>query len=102
MLSDSNPINCFSGFFILSVYLSDHHSHLTLLLSVARYMLSYITFNYYSSSSKFAYRLAFISAAATYGIVVYKGHIARGRLQGAPHAIAMKLIADENVQYLCE
>ena len=75
-------------------------SHLTLLLSVARYILSYITFNSYSSSAQVSYRLAFLSAAATYGIVVYKGHIARGRLQGTPAGIALKLITDENVQYL--
>lgn len=74
--------------------------HLTLLLSVARYFLSYFTFNYSSSAAQVSYRFAFISAAATYGIVVYKGHIARGRLQGAPPAIALKLITDENVQYL--
>lgn len=77
-------------------------SHLTLLLSVARYILSYITFNSYSSSAQVSYRLAFLSAAATYGIVVYKGHIARGRLQGTPAGIALKLITDENVQYLGE
>ena len=49
-----------------------------------------------------SYRLAFLLAAATYGIVVYKGHIARGRLQGTPAGIALKLITDENVQYLGE
>ncbi|PWY90743.1 endoplasmic reticulum protein [Aspergillus heteromorphus CBS 117.55] len=74
--------------------------HVTLLLSVIRYLLSYITFNYYSSSAQAAYRLAFVSAAATYGIVVYKGHIARGRLQGSVPNIALKLAGDENVQYL--
>ncbi|KAI9930134.1 hypothetical protein MW887_011944 [Aspergillus wentii] len=74
--------------------------HLTLLLSVFRYLLSYITFNSYSSTAQVTYRLAFISAAATYGIVVYKGHIARGRLQGSVPAIALKLATDENVQYL--
>ncbi|XRM38497.1 Transmembrane nucleoporin [Aspergillus tubingensis] len=74
--------------------------HVTLLLSVFRYVLSYITFNYYSSSAQVAYRLAFVSAAATYGIVVYKGHIARGRLQGSVPNIALKLAGDENVQYL--
>lgn len=74
--------------------------HVTLLLSVFRYLLSYITFNYYSSSAQVSYRLAFLSAAATYGIVVYKGHIARGRLQGSVPNIAVKLAGDENVQYL--
>ncbi|KAI9045445.1 uncharacterized protein KD926_008872 [Aspergillus affinis] len=74
--------------------------HVTLLISVFRYVLSYLTFNYYSSTAQAAYRLAFVSAAATYGIVVYKGHIARGRLQGSPLSIALKLAGDENVQYL--
>ncbi|PTU17828.1 hypothetical protein P175DRAFT_0504585 [Aspergillus ochraceoroseus IBT 24754] len=74
--------------------------HVTLLISVFRYFLSYITFNYYSNAAQVSYRLAFFSAAATYGIVVYKGHIARGRLQGSVPNIALKLAGDENVQYL--
>jgi hypothetical protein len=74
---------------------------LTLLVSVLRYTLSFIFFNYYSSSARIAYRLAFISAAVTYGIVVYKGHFARG-VQGNIPSILMKLVSDENVQYLCE
>ncbi|KAJ5100301.1 hypothetical protein N7456_006353 [Penicillium angulare] len=73
--------------------------HLTLLLSVFRYSLSFIFFNYYSSAARFSYRLAFISAAVTYGIVVYKGHFARG-VQGSVPQIVIKLISDENVQYL--
>lgn len=76
--------------------------HVTLLLSVFRYTLSYATFNYYSSAAQFTYRLAFLSAAVTYGIVVYKGHIARGRLQGSVPSIVLKLASDENVQYLGE
>jgi hypothetical protein len=75
--------------------------HVTLLLSVLRYSLSCIFFNYYSSSAQLAYRLTFVSAAVTYGIVVYKGHFARG-VQGSPLAIVLKLISDENVQYLGE
>ncbi|KAF7714195.1 Uncharacterized protein PECH_000314 [Penicillium ucsense] len=73
--------------------------HLTLLLSVFRYVLSYVSFNYYSSAARISYRLAFISAAVTYGIVVYKGHFARG-VTGSPAQIVVKLISDENVQYL--
>lgn len=67
-----------------------------------RYLLSYITFNYYSTFAQLSYRLAFISAAATYGIVVYKGHVARGRLQGPVPVVTLRLITDENVQYLGE
>ncbi|KAJ5191393.1 uncharacterized protein N7498_010378 [Penicillium cinerascens] len=73
--------------------------HLMLLLSVFRYTLSFIVFNYYSSWARFSYRLAFISAAVTYGIVVYKGHFARG-VQGNVSTILTKLAFDENVQYL--
>ncbi|KAJ5408192.1 hypothetical protein N7509_002075 [Penicillium cosmopolitanum] len=73
--------------------------HLTLLISVLRYSLSFITFNFYSSWAVFSYRLAFVSAAVTYGIVVYKGHFARG-VQGSVPQIVTKLISDENVQYL--
>ncbi|KAJ5099329.1 hypothetical protein N7532_006330 [Penicillium argentinense] len=73
--------------------------HLTLLLAVFRYLFSFITFNYYSSTAIVVYRLAFISAAVTYGIVVYKGHFARG-VQGSVPQIITKLISDENVQYL--
>jgi len=77
--------------------------HLTLLFSIARYGLSYITFNYYSTWSKISYRLAFISAAVTYGIVVYKAFRARaraGRSGGSASSNAIALLADENVQYL--
>ncbi|KAK2752135.1 hypothetical protein FQN55_008025 [Onygenales sp. PD_40] len=74
--------------------------HLTLILAVFRYFLSYITLNYYSGMAVFSYRFAFVAAAATYGIVVYKGYIARGRLGGSIPQTAMKLAGDENVQYL--
>lgn len=77
-----------------------YNRHVTLLVSVFRYLLSYVTFNYYSSTAQVSYRLAFLSAAVTYGIVVYKGHIARGRLQGSVPSIVLKLAGDENVQYL--
>ncbi|KAF2136852.1 uncharacterized protein K452DRAFT_236882 [Aplosporella prunicola CBS 121167] len=72
--------------------------HLTLLFCTLRYGLSYITFNYNSRWARFSYRLAFIAAAVTYGIVVYKAYRARMRAgkQGSP----ISMIADENVQYL--
>ena len=72
--------------------------HGTLLLSALRYGLSYIFFNYYSKMAKFSYRLAFISAGVTYGIVVYKGFRARQKTGKPTSAIA--LLGDENVQYL--
>lgn len=73
--------------------------HVTLLLCTLRYSLSYIFLNYYSRWARFSYRTAFVAAAATYGIVVFKGYRARqksGKGQGSPLALA----ADENVQYL--
>lgn len=76
--------------------------HLTLLFCIARYGLSYITFNYYSRWAKFSYRTAFVSAAVTYGIVVYKAFRARSRPGAKAPPSALALVADENVQYLGE
>lgn len=72
--------------------------HVTLLLASLRYGLSYITFNYNSKWATFTYRLGFLSACVTYGIVVYKAYRARARAgkQGGVVALA----TDENVQYL--
>ncbi|RDW91947.1 hypothetical protein BP5796_01341 [Coleophoma crateriformis] len=74
--------------------------HLTLLLCLSRYGLSYITFNYYSRWAQFSYRTAFVSAAVTYGIVVYKAFRARARAGSRAQGGAIALAADENVQYL--
>jgi hypothetical protein len=73
--------------------------HVTLLLCTLRYTLSYITFHATSRWARFSYRTAFVAAAATYGIVVFKGYRARaksGKGQGSPMAI----LGDENIQYL--
>lgn len=50
--------------------------------------------------AKISYRLAFISAAVTYGIVVYKAYRARMRGGARPQQGALALAGDENVQYL--
>jgi len=74
--------------------------HVTLLLCTLRYGLSYITFNSYSGMAKFTYRTAFVAAAVTYGIVVYKAFRARaksGKPQPGGH---LAMVTDENVQYL--
>ncbi|KAI9663152.1 MAG: hypothetical protein M1821_008200 [Bathelium mastoideum] len=76
--------------------------HLTLLLCVMRYSLSYVFLRSYSRWAQFSYRTAFLSAAATYGIVVFKAYRARmksGRAQGGLGGV-LQLAADENVQYL--
>lgn len=76
--------------------------HVTLLLSALSYGLTYVTFKTASGWARFNYRTAFVAAAATYGIVVYKAQRARARQgKGSQGGIAV-LAADENVQYLGE
>ena len=48
----------------------------------------------------FTYRTAFVAAAATYGIVVYKAFRARARSGGRQQGGALAIAGDENVQYL--
>lgn len=57
--------------------------------------------NYYTRMAQFSYRLAFMAAALTYGIVVYKTLRARSKagMKLSPQ-VAITLIGDENVQYL--
>jgi predicted MarR family transcription regulator len=73
--------------------------HVTLLLSSVRYALSYLTFHANSKWAIFSYRTAFIAAAATYGIVVFKSFRARARA-GKAQGGALQIVGDENVQYL--
>jgi hypothetical protein len=76
--------------------------HLTLLGCTLRYSLSIAKFSSGSTGAGIAYRLAFLSAAATYGIVVYKAYRARFRSGTMPtgQAGVIKILGDENVQYL--
>ena len=74
--------------------------HLTLLFTALRYGFSYITFNTASGIARYSYRTAFIAAAATYGIVVYKAARARARGGGRQPGGPLALAGDENVQYL--
>ncbi|KAI0387939.1 hypothetical protein F5Y04DRAFT_241355 [Hypomontagnella monticulosa] len=73
--------------------------HLVLLLCIFRYSLSFITYNYTSRWARFSYRTAFLSAALTYGIVVYKTWRSRQKV-GAKNLGAVGILSDENVQYL--
>ncbi|TPX11749.1 uncharacterized protein E0L32_007486 [Thyridium curvatum] len=73
--------------------------HLTLILCITRYSFSWIRMHYYTRMAQLSYRVAFIAAAATYGIVVYKTLRARTKSRqgfGGP----IGLLTDENVQYL--
>jgi hypothetical protein len=72
--------------------------HVSLLLCAVRFGISYITFHSSSRWAKISYRTAFVAAAVTYGIVVYKGYRARMR-QGKPTGV-LALLTDENIQYL--
>jgi len=72
--------------------------HVTLLLCTLRYGLSYVTFHSNSRWARFSYRTAFVAAAVTYGIVVYKGY--RARMRQGKQTGALAILTDENVQYL--
>ncbi|KAI0132802.1 hypothetical protein BJ170DRAFT_592744 [Xylariales sp. AK1849] len=74
--------------------------HLVLLLCIFRYSLSWIRLNYYTKMARFSYRTAFIAAALTYGIVVYKTWRARQKVGAKYPGGAVGLLSDENVQYL--
>ncbi|KAI1092767.1 hypothetical protein F5B19DRAFT_453526 [Rostrohypoxylon terebratum] len=74
--------------------------HMVLLLCILRYSFSVIAFSYNTGSARFTYRTAFVSAALTYGIVVYKTWRARQKV-GAKNLGFIGLLSDENVQYLC-
>jgi hypothetical protein len=56
--------------------------------------------NYYGGMAQFCYRFAFLSAAATYGIVVYKTWRARQKTGAKQPGGALGYLSDENVQYL--
>ncbi|KAI5302908.1 hypothetical protein KEM56_000236 [Ascosphaera pollenicola] len=74
--------------------------HFLLLCSVARYALSFLTFNSNSVGAQTGYRLAFVFAAITYGIVVYKAHFSHGCPKIPKLHLLLRLALDENVQYL--
>ncbi|KAL2760280.1 hypothetical protein ACRALDRAFT_2024300 [Sodiomyces alcalophilus JCM 7366] len=74
--------------------------HFILIVCTFRYFLSWIRMNYYSGMAQFSYRTAFLAAAVTYGIVVYKTWRARARAGAKNLAHPLTIIRDENVQYL--
>lgn len=56
--------------------------------------------NYYTRTAQVSYRTAFIAAAVTYGIVVYKTMRARAKTGARAAPSPLALLADENIQYL--
>jgi len=76
--------------------------HLTLLLTTLHYTIAVFKFSSSYTGPSISYRLAFLSAAATYGIVVYKAYRARFRSGTFPAGQqgVVKVLGDENVQYL--
>lgn len=56
--------------------------------------------NYYTRMAQLSYRTAFIAAAVTYGIVVYKTMRARAKTGARAAPTPMALLSDENIQYL--
>lgn len=77
---------------------------MTLLLTTFRYAVAAVKFSTSSTGASIAYRVGFLSAAVTYGIVVYKAYrprIKAGQVQAGQQGV-VKILADENVQYLCK
>jgi hypothetical protein len=56
--------------------------------------------NYYSGAAQFSYRLTFVAAAITYGIVVYKTWRARQKTGAKQPGGTLGYLSDENIQYL--
>lgn len=73
--------------------------HATLMFCIVRYFLSWIVMNYYGRWAQFSYRVTFLAAAVTYGIVAYKTWRARQKT-GAKHPGPLGYLAEENTQYL--
>ncbi|KAI0010933.1 hypothetical protein F4779DRAFT_615999 [Xylariaceae sp. FL0662B] len=74
--------------------------HLMLLLCISRFTPSWVSWNWYSTWAKISYRTAFMSAALTYGIVVYKTWRARQKIGNKHPGGVVGIMSDENVQYL--
>ncbi|CAN8103257.1 unnamed protein product [Discula destructiva] len=75
--------------------------HLVLLLCLSRFSMSWIRTHWWTRTAQFYYRTAFVAAAVTYGIVVYKTLRARAKagMKLSPQTV-VPLLGDENVQYL--
>lgn len=74
--------------------------HLALLTCTIRYGFSYFTFHPSTRTARLSYRTAFVAAAVTYGIVVFKAYRARSRSGKVQQTGLLAFAGDENVQYL--
>ncbi|KAK0637146.1 hypothetical protein B0T17DRAFT_480408 [Bombardia bombarda] len=74
--------------------------HLSLIICITRYAFAWIRMNYYGGMAQFCYRVSFLSAAVTYGIVVYKTFRARQKNGIKQPGGALAYLSDENIQYL--
>lgn len=111
-LAQTLQFGWFVGFvLLLSIFLyisanedDEKNRHLTLLLTTFQYAVAALKFSTSSTSASVAYRIGFLSAAITYGIVVYKAYRPRIRAGQVPTGQQgiLKILADENVQYLCK
>ena len=75
-------------------------SHVLMIATTVRYSLSLLRFNMYGGMARFSYRLSFVAAAVTYGIVVYKGWRSRAKMGAKQPTGMVGYLADENIQYL--
>jgi len=74
--------------------------HVLMIATTVRYSLSLLRFNMYGGMARFSYRLSFVAAAVTYGIVVYKGWRSRAKMGAKQPTGMVGYLADENIQYL--
>ncbi|PHH51268.1 Nucleoporin POM33 [Ceratocystis fimbriata CBS 114723] len=74
--------------------------HVMLIFSTLLYMFQFIKFNTSGGFARFTYRVGFLSAILTYGIVVYKSFMARQKLGSRAPSGIMTIVGDENVQYM--
>ena len=75
--------------------------HLTLFLSTIYYTIAVVRFKAVSGVAGFSYRLGFLSAAVTHGIVVcnaYRVKVQKGAA-GKLQQRVLSLVRDENVLY---
>jgi hypothetical protein len=74
--------------------------HTLLIYCTVRYSFSWLRMNYYGTWAQICYHTTFLAAAATYGIVTYKGWRSRQKTGARQPGGALGYLSDENIQYL--